>query len=804
MKRFCRVLGVLLGLTFIVSLSAQGQQVVHGTVIDAETEAPLPAANVQIEGTYRGTITNRDGVYELRVDEVPATLIVRFIGYETARRTVTAETQGDVEIALQPTTYRMDEIVVTDENPAERIMRQVIERKQQWREALDTYRAEAYNRFTIANDTGIVSILETLTEAYWDDEEGLREVTKGRRQTSNMNVPDALPAALFVANLYDDNVDVAGHELIGVTHPDALRHYDFTLDGTRRRDDQVVYDIRVEPASRLKSGFVGSVAVLDSAYALLEVALRPAQAVRFPPPIQAFEVRYEQQFSNFGGDFWLPVDFRSELVMELRISRLLQFPPFHVQQVSRFGDYDVNVALPDSLFEEDEVITVDSLAIQSDSLIQRPGAGVPLSLSEQTAYDTIDSTMTMQQAFEPAGLLARFISMSGSSDSDGASVSATTGDGGGTDLSADVDPVLWYNRVDALHGGLEGSVDVGRLQLRGQGGYSTGPGGEEAWSYGGGMGVLFGPERQGVVSVSYAAENVPRVPSERYGRLVNSAYTLLGGEDYFDYYRREGVTARVGYRFDLLETSVQLEYHDAEHTSLDRSTSYDVVGADPLRLNPPIRDGRMRSVAATLRFGDAFNPLQVFGQRRAEVTIEHSSDGLSSDYDFTIYRLSADWRVETFFQRRFLPNVLDVRVMAGTATGDVPLQRLALVDASMGAYSPFGVLKTLRGQPYQGDEHAGLFWEHNFRTVPFEAAGLDGLAERSWNLIIFGGHARTWADLPEGSPTQDIAFPILIPDQWHHEVGVSLSGIIGLLRIDLAKRLDAPGLTVGVGAARVF
>jgi hypothetical protein len=788
----------------LASAEAQAQRTIRGTVTDAATGEPLPAANVQVEGTYRGTITNREGVYALRLDELPATLVVRFIGFESARRTVTSETPGDVDIALQPTTYRMDEIVVTDENPAERIMREVIERKQQWREALDTYRAEAYNRFTIANDTGIVSILETLTEAYWDDEEGLREVMKGRRQTSNMNVPDALPAALFVANLYDDNVDVAGHNLIGVTHPEALRHYDFTLDGTRRRDDQVVYDIRVEPANRLKSGFVGRVAVLDSAYALLEVALRPAETVRFPPPIQAFDVTYEQQFSNFGGDFWLPVDFRSELTMELRLSRLLQFPPFRVQQVSRFTEYDVNVALPDSLFAEDEAVTVDSLALRSDSLIQRPGAGVPLSLPEQQAYDTIDSTMTMQQAFEPDGLLARLINLSGSSDSEGASVSASTGEGDRADVNFDVDPVLWYNRVDALHGGLEASVDVGRLQLRGQGGYSTGPEGDEAWSYGGGVGVQVGPERQGFIGVDYAVENVPRVPSQRYGRLVNSAYTLLGGEDYFDYYRREGVTARAGYQVDPLDTSVHLAYHDAEHTSLDRSTSYDLVGAEPLRINPPIRDGRMRSVSASVRFGDAFNPLQVFGQRRAEVAVEHSSEALSSDYDFTTYRFNADWRIETFFQRRLLPNVLDVRVMAGTSTGDVPLQRLGLVDASMGVYSPFGVLKTLRGRPYQGDEHVGLFWEHNFRTVPFEALGLDVLAERSWNLIVFGGHARTWADLPEGSPTVDVAVPVIVPEQWHHEVGVSLSGLGGIFRVDVATRLDAPAWTVGLGAARVF
>ena len=37
-----------------------------------------------------------------------------------------------VDVALQPTSVEMDEIVVTDENPTENIMRRVIEQKAIW------------------------------------------------------------------------------------------------------------------------------------------------------------------------------------------------------------------------------------------------------------------------------------------------------------------------------------------------------------------------------------------------------------------------------------------------------------------------------------------------------------------------------------------------------------------------------------------------------------------------------------------------------------------------------------------------
>ena len=44
---------------------------VRGTVTDATTGQPLPAATVQLAGTYRGTIANDEGEYSLKVQQPP-------------------------------------------------------------------------------------------------------------------------------------------------------------------------------------------------------------------------------------------------------------------------------------------------------------------------------------------------------------------------------------------------------------------------------------------------------------------------------------------------------------------------------------------------------------------------------------------------------------------------------------------------------------------------------------------------------------------------------------------------------------
>ncbi len=307
---------LFLHISIFLTIPSQAQVAIHGLILDADSGESLPAANIQIEGAFQGTISNKDGAFSLVSETFPVVLIVRYIGYGSRRVDVTEaaavrSATEPIPIGLEPTVYLLEELVITDQDPAISIMRKVIERKQAWREKLDGFQAEAYNRFTLKNDTGIVSIMESFTDTYWSKAEGMREVVKARRQTSNVTIDEYLPAAQFVANLYDDNLDIAGYNFMGVTHPDALDHYRFELMDYRQMDDRLVYDIRVTPRNKLKTAFVGRVAVLDEEYALLEVSLKPGNAFLFPPPIEGLEVNYEQQFSNFGGDFWLPVDFRS-------------------------------------------------------------------------------------------------------------------------------------------------------------------------------------------------------------------------------------------------------------------------------------------------------------------------------------------------------------------------------------------------------------------------------------------------------------------------------------------------------------
>ncbi|UCH61913.1 MAG: TonB-dependent receptor [Fidelibacterota bacterium] len=89
---------------------------VSGTVRDADTDKPLPGANVTLEGTAFGAAANQDGVYFLsRIPTGDYTLIVSYIGYRRISIPVTVEagrtTQQDVALVFEVVEGR--EVVVT-------------------------------------------------------------------------------------------------------------------------------------------------------------------------------------------------------------------------------------------------------------------------------------------------------------------------------------------------------------------------------------------------------------------------------------------------------------------------------------------------------------------------------------------------------------------------------------------------------------------------------------------------------------------------------------------------------------------
>lgn len=769
------------------------QKIIEGTVRDAETRQPLAYTNIQVEGSYQGTITNREGHFTLTLKQVPATLVIRYIGYETQRVPVTSETPLPLGIVLTPTPVRAPKIVVTADDPAVGILAQVIRHKQEWRAGLKTFEAEAYTRAKLENDTAIVSLSESTSRIFWDHEKGSRELVRSRRESSNITSDDNFAFAAMIPNLYDDDIEIMGFRMVGPTHPDALKHYHVKMAGERRLGDKTVIDIDIRPKNELQPTFVGRISVLYEDAALIDVDVKPNRAMLFPMPIRDLNVHFRQQFSNFGGDFWLPVDARIEGDIAIGMTGL-SFPTIRYNQVSRLSDYRINGPLPDSLYQERRTVHVDSTTIQSDTLLAAAADRIPMTERETEAYATLDSTMTLAKAFKPTGPLARFVNVETDNDGGGGGEARAS-----MGIASGLGPAFLYNRVDGLRlgGGWERRF-FGRWTLKGHGGYSLGL---KRWS--GGAGSELRVNRWLTAKAEWMEESRPWIDSWNLPVAINSAVNLLGGRDRFDWLWEKGWNAELEFRLRRLSARISLLAADHEHSALDKTSEWGLFNRDRVqRENPAPEATTLRTLGAKLVIGDDFVPWGTVGNNRLELRVEHSDPDLwDSGGDYTRYEACWEGRLPTWLRRRFLPMALDFRVTAGTHSGTLPAERLFAMDGRIGAFTPFGVFKTLPGHRVMGDQYVGVFWEHHFRTVPFELLGLRGLAQKGVGVLLTGASGRTWLDA-DHLPTLPQRFTYW--DGWQHEIGLSVTGILDLFRVDVSHRLGGKGLYAGVSVARLF
>ena len=818
---------------FLFSQSVFAASVIEGVVIDKESKETLPAANITIEGTYQGTITNSDGRFSLQVNSYPVTLVVRYIGFLTTKITISKTPNDPITISLTPTAYQFENVDVGEEDPAVYIMKQVIDYKKVWQAKLKTFKAQAYTRFSISNDSNIVSIMESHSKAYWDVKKGMRSKVLAQKQTNNLMGNDGFSGLDFMPNFYDDNIDIAGFNVVGITNPKAIDVYDFKLIKYRKLDDKIVFDISVKPKNKLETAFIGTISIIDEDYALLEVDLKPSESMIFPIPIRDFKLHFKQQYNFYGNQFWLPMDVRISGSISVGITGLM-FPGIRINQVTRLSDYEVNTSIADSIFitKYQRISANDSIdvnkyikkpIVNNDSLFKTYAVAVPLNEKEEQAYEKIDENMSMEKAFKPKGFLARFVNAEIENDEkesrerrkaararkdttakSKAYLDSLRNAPKSINFSNYIEPEGWYTRVEGLHAGAKLFYKFNpKFQIEARGGYKVS---SKNWGYGSSVSYSNKKLKNFKSKLYFDDDTQTRFESLYYNRYVSSAAFVLSGRDYYDYYWRRaiGLDAEIKLRAkNWVNYKVQLGLRTEKSRSLPSIEEFNLFSLNhPSRPNPSVFNGTINSVKARLEIGEELIPVAVVSQNRSSFTVIHSNSALfQSDATFTTFGMELDYAIPTFFKRRIQPNALLLKVIAATSIGDVPMQNLHAIDGSMGVYTPFGTLRTLPYSFYQGEHTAALIWEHNFGTVPLELLGLYGIAKSGITIILTGGHAKTWL-----SDSKKVALAPFTHEAsgMHHEIGLSINGLFDILRLDMNMRLDRPGFYVGLSTARFF
>ncbi len=97
---------------FFIAAFAFSQGTITGTVMDGETNSPLPGASIVVEGTSNGTSTDFDGNFTIEVTESTGNLVVSYIGFVTQKVPFTGAGAMD-QITLQPDAEELEGVIVT-------------------------------------------------------------------------------------------------------------------------------------------------------------------------------------------------------------------------------------------------------------------------------------------------------------------------------------------------------------------------------------------------------------------------------------------------------------------------------------------------------------------------------------------------------------------------------------------------------------------------------------------------------------------------------------------------------------------
>ena len=102
--------GLILVLCLFLTLVSYGQsRSISGVVTDQETGVPIPGANVTVQNTTRGVVTDFDGNYSIEVSEGEV-LVFSYIGYKEQQAVV--GTDAVVNIELSVSASELEEVVV--------------------------------------------------------------------------------------------------------------------------------------------------------------------------------------------------------------------------------------------------------------------------------------------------------------------------------------------------------------------------------------------------------------------------------------------------------------------------------------------------------------------------------------------------------------------------------------------------------------------------------------------------------------------------------------------------------------------
>lgn len=409
---------------FLVSTLAFSQTyTISGKVFDAETKEPLPFVPVLIKGTTVGATSDFDGNFSITTSKLGDSLIASYVSYKKLSRPIKRGVSQVVNMPMVIEGVSLMEVVVKPgENPAHRIIRNVIANKyRNNRRRLDAYEYEAYNKvefdlnripkemrekkvfkpiqFVFDNVDSLNSgekpslpifITESLSDFYFrTNPDRKKEVIKASKVTGieNTSVTSVMGDMYQNINIYDNNIIIFGKDFVSPISDNGFFYYKYYLEDSVFIGNTRCYQIRFKSKRPQELCFSGNMWISDTTWAVkrLEMSIPKDANINF---INAANV--VQEFVQVDSTWMLS---RDRLVIDFAMNQ--KQVGIYGRKTTSYKNIKVNQPKNEKFYEFGDKIVVEDSAMKKSDEFWQTARHDSLSVREQKIYHMIDTIKTL-------------------------------------------------------------------------------------------------------------------------------------------------------------------------------------------------------------------------------------------------------------------------------------------------------------------------------------------------------------------------------------------------------------------------
>ena len=398
----------------------------YGTVIDGQTNEPLPFVTVRYQGTSIGAITDMEGKFEVPITSEHNKLEVSAIGYKSlivtvnyqrAKQSSTIKLFADNVMLGNVTVVKKREKYKRKDNPAVELMRKVIANKKLYAiENNDFYQLDKYERHTfsvnevspktwenkffkpfkfladhevVCPETGKLILPlwfeEKFSQTYYRKDPKAKKVYVRGENSEGYNTlfttgdffNEIIKDAFTDVNIYEDNVRLLKNPFISpISSSQAITFYHYYINDTIEINGQRCIDVAFTPANPQDFGFMGNLYILDDgtyqvARSLLNIPSK--SGVNFVDNLLV-----QQDFTLLpNGQRVMTVD---DMIVEL--TYIFGEAKFQVQRYTTYNNFQFEEFSDKSIYQHKGVEAVDADAASKDSTFWHSVRTMPLSEAE--------------------------------------------------------------------------------------------------------------------------------------------------------------------------------------------------------------------------------------------------------------------------------------------------------------------------------------------------------------------------------------------------------------------------------------